>query len=352
MKSWLDYISPELRRTLVDALVWAGFQEQAVLLFEYSDMTDTQTRLCKVSRQASHNRLTRIRSTAVMATVALSGEEKRFADAILSPDFAFLRPLSAEVHTKMAYFSYLFNLKDTSKYISLCDRAFVLFNTLTKELHKSDLRKTLQMQCIFHAVFYVFVPFGQSTTELWQVLFHYAKRSGALNNPYIRMWISLVGSYIGDCHAHLEWLLDEDNLPIEIGDVYCMVRKDTNDHLFKTQARLVRGEIFDSSECLYPKKPISTLCHLADYVLFCIRTPIHFYNESLILMVLIWIQHLREQIEILKHKNISKEEIGSLRNRLQKIERVQVMEKKRFFDVFDKLPSGPVKKKMEELWYG
>lgn len=345
---WLDRIGPELREVLDEALVRAEVPSQAG--FAAAKDGGTTRASARRSRQAEHAHLSRVRSTAVIATAYLCGHDDRFIDAMLHPDFAWLRPLCADTHTKSAYFTHLLNADDLSGYERLFDRAFALLTELSPRLRTATTQTALHAYAPLAGMYFATVIFGERLGERWQAALARAEHEGMLDNPHLRLQLCALGSFVGRPERHIEVLLDDQTVRSELTDMFCFVRRDIGEPLFELQAAIMRGQAIDPLDCLFPTRPGSTVRHLADYALSCMRAPEHFNNAGLVLMVLTWVDAVRSHASQAIRSRAASEDTRAWKDVLRKIERVQVMEKGRFFDVVDPLPEGPTKQRLLALW--
>jgi hypothetical protein len=164
------------------------------------------------------------------------------------------------------------------------------------------------------------------------------------------MQLALMGSWAGDDSEHSRWLLDPRSRDFELADIYCFVRRDISPHVFERCAQNIRGDHVEPSLCLMPARPVSTLTHAVSYALTCLRDRMHLRGAAQALMLLNWLEDVALRIEHLSADPILADDIAATRRRLRRFERVQHMEKARFWKVHDSLPEGALKERLRALW--
>ena len=193
--------------------------------------------------------------------------------------------------------------------------------------------------------------YGKSFHPEWSELWRRARRWRLLDNPHLRMQLALMGSYVGDCRAHVAWLMDERARSHEITDTLCFTRRDVSPSLRDATARHIRGGRLPLGAALFEAAPASSVRHLVDYVRTCMRSPHHLESEGLTLMLLTWVDETSNLLCRLGERSLAfEEDIKSLALALRKLEHVQVMEKSRFWRLLDRTRAGPGRERLQALW--
>ncbi len=297
------------------------------------------------SRQARHARIARARSLAVAACALLAADDDRIAAAFVSPDFATLRPLSAKVHSKFVYLASQ-HPPSTASLKRSWSRGF---GRLCELATVRSGEETLSMQSAFCLMFAAAIAGGQRFGELWKQTWSDASRRGLLDRRHVRMNLAVMGSFVGHCHAHVEWTTDTRTRSHEMADIYTFVRRDEADDLLEMTANLVRGRPVDPRDALYPPKPLSTIRFLLRYVRTCLRDPCHFSNEGHVLMVLTWVAEAARMLDELRPSSEA-DEFRSGLDELQRTERVMQIEKARFWRVYDGVRETRLRERLAGLW--
>jgi hypothetical protein len=304
-----------------------------------------------ISRQARHARLVRSRTSAVVASFALAARgEKEFSDFILSPAVARLRPLSAQHHTKFAHFTETtgtFSKDDCERLWNLGAPKLVDLGRRARTLGPDDLLVISSALCtvllgvIFHPE--VFAP-G------WRSLWKQAARHGLLENRWLRLQLSYMGVFAGHCQHYVDWTFDRQNHDREMADTFGFVRHDLSDELLAADVAHIRGDHRKPWDLLLSRAPLSTLNHLAQYVRACMRDVRHFHNEGHALMLLGWTEDVATRCRSLGKELQLEDDLTALFHGLQRIERVQQIEKSRFFRIWERTPATPVREQLMRLW--
>jgi hypothetical protein len=158
-----------------------------------------------------------------------------------------------------------------------------------------------------------------------------------------------MGSFVGRCDAHVDWLMDEACRPFELADAYAFVRRDLSADLVAADARRMRGELTAPPD---PRTAggLANLNHLAAYVRSSLRNAHHFYTEGHALMLLTWAEELARQYRTLRAGEPLDRDITALCTSLMQIECVQRLEKSRFYAIWERLPATPLREHMTRLW--
>jgi hypothetical protein len=300
------------------------------------------------SRQARHARLSRTTALAVAACALGATEHDDLTEAFLAPDFGTLRPLSAQVHSKLAYLA----TRRKPSFEGL-ERSFArgrerLF-AIAPELEGLSRNDVLSLQSALMLMLIGPIVYRGAFEAHWRSTWSQAQRAGILDNEHVRMQLAVMGTYVGRCGPHVEWLLESRSRRREMADVYCFVRRDDGDDLLELSANHVRGLELDPLDALYPPKPLSTVRLLLRYVRTCLRDPTHFTNEGQALMLLYWIADVAKHIGDLR-RVATREELGKVTDELGATERVMTIEKARFWRIHDRLENGIVRRVLLDLW--
>jgi len=301
------------------------------------------------TRQAMHARLQRMHTTITAGAVILATRESTFADFVLSKDFALLRPMSAGTHLKVRHLlkQLPFDPEGASK---LFQRCFSELRALAESFAQLSYEEALRVNGLIVGMMVAPLLLGPACLDQWLAAMAVARQSGLLENAYIQMQLLLIGSFVGDWREHSGWLLDSRMRAVEMADIYLFVRRDFLPEIFELQVRQVRGEVLPARECLYTPRPCSTLNLLLDYACGCMRDTGHLDSPGLALMLLHWLKDLRQDLEALPPSLVSPADRRGISDRLAKFERIQVMEKRRFWRMVDELAPSALQAELIELW--
>jgi len=303
-----------------------------------------------VSRQARHAGLQRLRSTLVTGTLLVATQDIPLAEFLLSSSFAKWRPLSAEMHFKIPYIVERIGPIDVSGCLRLFDKCFEFLLKSFEMLVSGEPQEALRVNCALAGMYMGPMLFGKSFRSVWRCALAAMKRCGLYEHSYLRMQLAVMGAYTGDCDEHRQWLLESGSQNMDLADILLFVRKDMRSDIDATQVSLLRGCNVSLVDCLYGPRPMTTLKLLVDYVCGCMRSTEHLTNGTLALMVLTWLASTPKlAIKLSATRNFADEHAGFL-ERLKKVNRVQVMEKKRFWAMVDKVENGPLRNQLECLW--
>lgn len=301
------------------------------------------------SRQAQHARLERMRSTVTAGTLILAAHDEQFADFLLSHDFALLRPLCAATHLKFPHLLQHLAPLEERGCRRLFERSFAWLMSLP-EVRQLDDERLLSIPGAVAGMFVGPLLFAGAFREQWAAAFTRATQAGLTANPYLRMQLSIMGSYVGDWRAHVEWLLDPGGRELEIGDMYLFVRRDFQPETLSIQLRHLRGIAVPPWECLSSRRPCSTLNLVVDYICGCLRDTAHLENPALTMMLLNGIDGVRREVLQPRPELSSDRERSGVIARLAKLERIQVMEKRRFWSMLEGLSCEDTRARLVELW--
>ncbi len=300
------------------------------------------------SRQARHARVARAMALAITACGIYAPDDDEMAAAFLSPELATLRPLSARVHGK---FNYLVSRAPPTP--AMLERSWTLgmdrLFELVPRLATLTRDEVLSVQAALCLMFIPAILQGSDWARHWKSAWSSARKRRLLDNPHIRMQLSIMGSYVGECGPHVAWLLDARSRNREMADAYCFVRDDVTTDLLEVNALNIRGEEVDPIRALYRPRPLSTVRRLLKYVRSCMREQMHFTNEGLVLMLLYYVRDVARHLDQLRAV-CAPGEVGMVQTELQVVERVMVLEKARFWRAHDTLEDGPARTALVEFW--
>jgi hypothetical protein len=269
---------------------------------------------------------------------------------VLSRDFAQLRPLSAGTHFKARHLLQHSPPPDARGCHGLFERCFSALARLSERLEQLEDADALKVHGALAGMHLGPILFGQAFAEDWSQAFAAAERCGLLERTYLHMHLCIMGSYAGQWRAHCNWLEDSAHRELDLGDMYLFVRRDALPDIAELQVRHVRGQPVRVLECLYATRPWSTLSLLVDYVAACMREPGHLESPGLTLMELGWLGQLRRQTSELASTPSREGDRRGLHARLEKIERIQVMEKRRFWQMVDGPLPPALRARLLALW--
>ena len=309
------------------------------------------TRQGATTRQALHARLQRMQTTITAGALLLATREDAFQDFVMSKDFALLRPISAGTHLKVGHLIEQLPLDPVGAQ-RLFERCFSELLRLARPFAALTRDEALRVNGLIVGMMIAPVLLGPACADQWSTAMAQARAAGLFENPYIQMQMLLMGSFVGNWREHSEWLLDPSKRPVEMADIYLFVRRDSLPEIFDLQVRQIRGEIFPGRECLYSPRPCSTLNLLLDYACGCMRDTGHLDSPGLALMLLHWLKDLRKELQGLSPAIVSPLDRRSIEERLAKVERIQIMEKRRFWNMVDQLSPSALRVRAHESMGG
>jgi hypothetical protein len=349
-RAWPTLLSPQGLQFSRDVLTRAHAPQLAELIETVARGETTAG--TPTTRQALHARLQRMQSTIAGGAILLASNSSDFTDFVLSRDFALLRPMSAATHMKVRYLSQALPEVNRDGCRRMFDRCFAALTRLCRRLDQIDDGEVL---CVHGALAGMFMGpflFGSEFLEQWTHAHERARTLGLLEHPYVRMQLTLMGSFVGHWQEHCEWLQKPENRDLDIGDMYLFVRRDCLPVLTQLQVSHIRGHVVPSQSCLYSRRPWSTLSLLLDYVAGRLREPGQMESPGLMLMALGWLQLVHQHMATLSDDPACDGNRRSLDSRLSKIERIQVMEKRRFWQMLEGPLPQDLKAQIAALWGG
>jgi hypothetical protein len=268
---------------------------------------------------------------------------------VLSADFALLRPMSAGTHLKVRHLLRQLTVEPECA-LKLFERCFAELLKLVGRFPTLQSEPALRLNGIITGMFLAPVLLGAESVQVWSAALAQARQEGLLEHPYLRLQLLLMGSFAGEWRAHGDWLMEPENRQVEMADVYLFVRRDFGPDIFALQARQARGEIFAARNSLYPARPCSTLNLLLDYACGCMRDTRHLESPALSLMMLYWLRDVQRELRELPPALVTAADQRGILERLSKVERIQIMEKRRFWSMVDALEPSPLRNELTALW--
>jgi hypothetical protein len=341
-------------RLLAGALARFSADESAQFLVDSREQPASRTRPGDRSRQARHARYLRASYLATASALLLGGDEPELGDLAFEPDFARLRPSSASVHTRLVYLSDNFGAPSERSMGRYWDRALPRFLALCERIPTLDADGLLCFHGAVTGLLLGPVLRGRAFEPAWRELWKISQRRGILSNPYVRVWLAMMGSYVGHPGPHVEMLMDPRMRTLDLLDALYYARRDRSASLLDATTRMIRGEVVhpDTTSELLAEMPRSAWLRLGDYVRACTRMRSHFNNEGLILMLLSWVEAIARTGLILARQDGTTRDVTALVGSLKRIESVQAIESSRFWRVVGRTADGPVKGALVSMWNG
>ena len=284
-----------------------------------------------------------------MGAMALAAREKDFARLLRSEDIGKLRPYSAMHHVKLIHLAEnqgAFRREDCEALWELGAEELLRLGRRSAPRGGAALWSVGTMLC---TLFAGCVLHGSAFAPEWRSLCRAARRAGLLESRYFRLQLAIMGSWVDECGTHVDWLIDERNWSFEMADILAFVRRDVDTGVLAEDAERIVGKA-PATRSLDELAGPANIGQLATYVRTVMRQSQHFFNEGLVLMVLTWAEALARHLDAHGAAGDLDEDMMRLAAGLAKIERVQQIEKSRFFRVWEPLSSGPVKERMVRLW--
>ncbi len=300
------------------------------------------------SRQGRHARSGRALTSALAALTVLGLEDEAFEHVFSHPGFARLHPNSADVHVRIGELlmerSSSFALRLPAVWANQTAR----FLDRARDHASLDREQLVVLQTVMAPLFCCVIGAGPALAEPWRALWDEAVQAGITRNANLRIHLGVLGSFAGQPAQHVATMLDERLHAHALCAGICLVRHDRTDDLLDCIAACTRGDKVEPRRCLHPTRPTSTLVRLAEYIRSCMRNPRHFYNEGLVMNLLLWTEQLRGMVA--KHASEWPDHAERLAAEIERIEQVQILEKARFWAAHDGLPDGPARRRLAELW--
>jgi hypothetical protein len=305
----------------------------------------------KATRQKQHEAFMRAFATAIAGSMVLATEDAAYADFVLSPQFGNLHPYNPECWSKFEHLLRTGRTGSPDGWARLWNRAARLWVSESPKIPGYPLERLGLFNALMAASGAPLLIFGEAYKQRWHQLWRRARENGAIEAPFARNCLALLGSHAGACDAHVEWLLRHEARSLEIADLLLFVRTDRSDDLPQLFARIVRNEPGELSDYLLPAKPAATLTALFRYIRTTMRRPANFCNVGLVLATVSWAVAGIELAERLVQDGvIDRRAHATLLCGLITIEEVQRMEKNRFWHVVDETPAAPLRERIQDLW--
>jgi hypothetical protein len=338
-------------RLLAGALGRFAADQSAEFLVDARERPASRARQGEHSRQARHARFLRTSYLATASALMLGGDEPELANLAFEPDFARLRPSSSSVHTRLLYLAETFGVPNQRSFSRLWDRSLPRFLTLCQRIPTAGPDELLCFHGAVNGLLLGPVLHGRAFEPAWRELWRASQRRGILVNPYVRIWLAMMGSYVGHPSHHVEMLMDARVRAMDLLDGLYYARRDRAAPMLLSSARLVRGEIWgERTQELIAEMPRPAWLRLGDYVRACTRMRTHFHNEGLILMLLSWVEAMARTGLILARQDGTTRDVAALVRMLKRIESVQAIESSRFWRVLGETPAGPVREALLSMW--
>lgn len=347
MPAWMDEVSEHGRRVLVRAMRHSGADAQADWLDTWLPAPRSGT-----SRQARHARLSRARSTAAASAVWAAAIDDEVRDFVLSEEFVKLRPFTASVQPKyVQVLAALMPLLDVARCRSLFETAAgVLLDTVR---HASTLSRDAVLR--FNSALCLMYPgpvvhpaeFAGPWRDVWRT----ADAGGLLTNGELRARLALLGAWTGNDGPLLDAVFDTSLRPTALAGGYCYVRSDLRPDVFDRNAEIIRGTPIDPASCLLPGRPEATLRQVVDWARMSLREQNYLRTPGQALFLLSAIAQVCEHAAELSQRSVVSLDGRDFAHDLRSFEHVQVMEKRRFWQLSDRLGDSAAKERLLSLWH-
>jgi len=300
------------------------------------------------SRQGRHARSGRALTSALAALTVLGLEDEAFEHVFSHPGFARLHPNCADVHVRIGELLLERQSAFAMRLPAVWGTQTAQFLSLARGHAGLDRERITVLQTVMAPLFCCVIGAGPALSEPWRALWDEAGRCGITKNPNLRIHLSVLGSFAGEPAQHVAAMLEPGMDSHFLSAGLCLVRNDRTDDLLDCIAACTRGDKLEPRRCLHPSRPTSTLVRLAEYIRSCMRNPRHFYNEGLVMNLLLWTAQLRRMVAT--HASEWPDHVERLLAEIERIEQVQILEKARFWAAHDGLSDGPARRKLAELW--
>ena len=303
-----------------------------------------------VSRQARHAQRARARTTIAAGAVLMAVEDPELRRFVLSLDFVPYRPYSADAFSKWRYVLAAVAAADRSGYVRLFEDGANLFLALgarVQSLPGLEPLRILNAVCAATAGAILFPDdFRGPVAELTRD----ARRLGILDNPLLRARLALLSAWAGDHTDLLDMLLDPDVTEMGLADGYLFVRRDVRPELFSASCEFLRQGTIDPERCMLSSNPGATIVQMLDYALNRLRDPLMLRGAGHMLLLLTAAAQTAQHARAMHERGLLRDGLDGVRLRLARVERVQVMEKRRYFTLLESLPDSPVRERLRTLW--
>jgi hypothetical protein len=290
-------------------------------------------------------------ATALPCAVLLATEDESFAELVLTPQFGDLHPYNPECWTKLEHLLRNGHVGNEAGWSKLWDRAADLWISEGLRIPHIPTERLGIFNSLISISGALAVIHGEAYRARWRALWTKACESGAVNHPYLKINLAILGSHVGEGDAHMEYLLSREHNQLELADLLLFVRTDRSPELPELFARLVRNQPGELVDYLLPSRPAASLNRLFRFIRTTMRRKANFSSPSLVFATLGWAgAGIDLARELARDGVISERDRAVLERSLQAAEQVQVMEKNRFWDIVEQLPAGPLRKQVEKLW--
>ncbi len=343
--SWLARLSPTSRDLLVQIARRTAFGNQADLL---AASLSGSVPSDGASRQARHAQLTRARSTVAAGALALAAHEPDVMSFVLSREFVWLRGFTMDMQFKWPLLKFAL---DATACMRMFEAGTALFFDLTSRLHTLDQADLLRVHSAVLCMYPAALMHPRKVVEAWTDNWDEAEHRDLLRFPQVRIRLGALGGWIGTDEAQLEGVFDSGLQDAGLCDAYCFVRTDTRADVYENTAALIRGDRVDPRACLLPMRPSTTLRAAIDYVRASFRDSEHLRTPGQVVYLLMGLWYIENHARQLRAEGVIKHELDDLLDRLRGFGELQVMEKKRFWRLCDRLPEGSnSRRRLLELW--
>jgi hypothetical protein len=302
------------------------------------------------SRAARHARLRRIRGLAVAGSYLLACDHPEAVQTLLEPGFTALRPWSPLVFTRLRYLIDLESTVRTRSTEALWNSAAAEVLVLATRLPKVSAEEVLRFEGALAGLHAAALIAGPALPNCWEALWSGAEDRGLLQHPFVRMRLSSLGSRMGRCDSHVEWLMEPRARAFDLADSLRFVRTDGAEEVLEqvvASARCRQDEVA-AWVAVVSDHPLGTWLRLAEHVRTCMRTRGEFDNPGLVLMVLNWVGALRAYAGARRGRPPSVR--ARLLRELAKIDAVKAIEVRRFRAVLAGVPEGALRRRLVQLW--
>jgi hypothetical protein len=343
---WISCLSPAGRSSLVHIAQQCSIDSQACLLERAAaGMPDSAN-----SRQARHAHLARARSTVAAGAVFLAASEPDVLSFVLSRDFTWLRPFTADVQFKWRTLTPLLCSVTRERAERLFERGARRLFDLARRRATLDQLDVLRMQGAIVCLFPGPLLHPAAFVGPYQDLCRELEASELRRDPHLRIRLGALGGWLGQDARQIAGMFDPTLRAAGLADAYCFVRSDTRPDVYLHTARLLRGEAIVPSECLLPGRPHATLRSVVDYVRACLRDAQHLRSPGQALYLLAGLRNVEEHARELRAQGRLGSEVDALFARLRGFGSLQSMEKGRFWALCERLPESTEKRQLIELW--
>lgn len=347
----MDGVESEFAKELMlDAIERFSPVADREFLEEYWDNPSARNAPGGVSRQARHARIARARRIGIIGSAISAAGCAEFETFVQSEAYGTLRPLAAEYQSTFWHLLEEFPEVCAQSVGRLWELGVKRLFYLAQRTSQASRAELLSMQGALTLLYAGPLAQGIAFRDRWLDLWSEVKRKGYLQNRYLRMQLAIMGTYVGECGSHVDWMLDKDLRNFDLADTFLFVRRDGCDKILDQTAMLIRGDSLVATNCLSPARPMSTLRHLGNYIKMCMRSTNHFANEGQVLMLLGYVEYLWMRSNGLPQ---DQEFIGDTKGLfavLQQIECIELLEKSRFWSVFERTQGTPVRDELMRLW--